>query len=808
MAEIVAQQQNDVKPARPAGAHDRSGPTPSGLLPHPVQRVGELHRAIGNQTVGRLLQRKLTINEPGDSYEQEADRVAEDVMRSDAQPQTPLPIGRAAFSPQPLQRSCSCGGTCADCQEEQALQRKEASGIAVAGAGRAAPPIVHDVLRSSGRPLDAQTRAFMEPRFGRNFANVRVHTDGRAAESARAVNARAYTVGNAIAFGAGAYTPDSKDGRQLLAHELTHVVQQSATGPGPKQVQRDVTDPLDIMEGYTDETIVELNIDVVSRRARMRSMGGRAYEGLLNSLSTSLPAGEYLIERSYGPDPLRTWNIFKPDGSKVLGGMMFDVDFPNIDFNNLGFHKRTHLNIGAQGLDKLGALQPINKTYDEVKDDSTYIDNFTSASYDAFRREIHLVFDNGKEIAVPLRSIDRSVANAPVDPEVQERVKRLAERNQITMPTISGGSPGAVASLDVRGEDVFFLNTEQKVIRPRELRAGVTPRLHEAIKDLDPDASDLLFQAAIAFMAGPPMPEGAEYLALIPLGVRSGMALKNAIAHALETKAAGRLSVEIHPSGESAGARPGEHEPVTGISDEAHGVLPSTPHDVTASGELTNAEVARATLEMQQKVQSPGGVRRVTDPKLIDEFDIEVEVGGHVERRRIADDTWCLFSKPRCGIDPGNATNQAAEKAMGNRYPDFKKVGDKERATAEELVKRLSAEVKAPIPPKVVEAPWIGRIRSKSGKARSVSTSEGWLRDESKFWKQFEKDYPEDYKLIGPGNTVTPELSNKWGWKGKYVGEKLIHHHVENGAYVVPLPESLHAGEAGSSIHAKVKVEN
>jgi hypothetical protein len=255
MAEIVAQQQTDLKPARPAAAQDRSGPTTSGPSPHPVGRVGELHRAIGNQGVGRLLQRKLTINEPGDSYEQEADRVAEDVMQSDAPSQTPLPIGRAPVSAQPLQRSCSCGGTCADCQEEQALQRKQVSGIAVAGAGHAAPPIVHDVLRTSGRPLDAQTRAFMEPRFGRNFANVRIHTDGRAAESARAVNARAYTVGNAIAFGAGAYTPDSQDGRQLLAHELTHVVQQNGAGANANRgapvqlraapaVQRDAFDEL------------------------------------------------------------------------------------------------------------------------------------------------------------------------------------------------------------------------------------------------------------------------------------------------------------------------------------------------------------------------------------------------------------------------------------------------------------------------------------------------------------------------------------------------------------------------------------
>ena len=87
-------------------------------------------------------------------------------------------------------------------------------------------PIVHDVLRSPGRPLDAATRAAMEPRFGHDFGKVRVHTDTRANESAHAVNALAYTVGPQIVFGAGHYRPGTTTGRQLLAHELTHVVQQ------------------------------------------------------------------------------------------------------------------------------------------------------------------------------------------------------------------------------------------------------------------------------------------------------------------------------------------------------------------------------------------------------------------------------------------------------------------------------------------------------------------------------------------------------------------------------------------------------
>jgi len=88
------------------------------------------------------------------------------------------------------------------------------------------PPVVHQVLKSPGRSLDDRTRTFMESRFGRDFSRVRVHIDARAAESARAVNALAYTVGRDVIFGAGRYAPNTRTGERLLAHELTHVVQQ------------------------------------------------------------------------------------------------------------------------------------------------------------------------------------------------------------------------------------------------------------------------------------------------------------------------------------------------------------------------------------------------------------------------------------------------------------------------------------------------------------------------------------------------------------------------------------------------------
>ena len=89
------------------------------------------------------------------------------------------------------------------------------------------PPMVHEVLRSPGRPLDPSTRRFMEPRFGHDFSRVRIHDGTQAAESAKAVKAAAYTVGNHVVFGAGQYAPETDAGQSLLAHELVHVMQQS-----------------------------------------------------------------------------------------------------------------------------------------------------------------------------------------------------------------------------------------------------------------------------------------------------------------------------------------------------------------------------------------------------------------------------------------------------------------------------------------------------------------------------------------------------------------------------------------------------
>ena len=136
-------------------------------------------------------------------------------------------VGLSPSSGLRLQRKCGGGKTpeaeneCSECKKKKELQRR-ASGQAP----ERVPSIVHDVLSSRGRPLDEQTREAMGQRFGYDFSDVQVHANARAGESARAVNALAFTVGSNVVFAPGQYQPASADGQRLLAHELTHVVQQ------------------------------------------------------------------------------------------------------------------------------------------------------------------------------------------------------------------------------------------------------------------------------------------------------------------------------------------------------------------------------------------------------------------------------------------------------------------------------------------------------------------------------------------------------------------------------------------------------
>jgi hypothetical protein len=301
-----------------------SEPPDRAVAAPPDSTLHTLQRCLGNRATSRvlsgvLLQPKLTVGSPEDIYEKEADAVAEQVIArtslsaasgsDEDNNDSPGEAGRAAnqrsmqggvlrriplrtlqptlgnralarllqqtFSAPAtpaLSRKCACGGDakseeeCAECSEKKsALQRSSARADV---ADMEAPPIVESVLASPGQPLATSARSTLEPGFGHEFSSVRIHDDSRAAESAAAVNALAYTVGNHIVFGAGQYSPGTADGNRLLAHELTHTIQQTGGNPTASLQQTSLSRAeIGSVQRTEERSVQRVHVDGAGRKA-------------------------------------------------------------------------------------------------------------------------------------------------------------------------------------------------------------------------------------------------------------------------------------------------------------------------------------------------------------------------------------------------------------------------------------------------------------------------------------------------------------------------------------------------------------
>jgi outer membrane protein OmpA-like peptidoglycan-associated protein len=210
--------------------------------PLDIDQTLHWQRDLGNQAVQRFMewraiQAKLKISQPDDKYEQEADRVADQVMRM-PEPRESLVNGHGSLGKREKESSLVNGhsslvqrqSTCPECMEEVRLQRKEMAGRT----SDVAPGVESHIqnLKTGGHPLSRSTRTFFEPRFGADFSHVRVHSGSRAAQAAQSVDAHAFTTGNNIVFNQNKYLPGTSGGKRLLAHELAHVIQQGKDGAG------------------------------------------------------------------------------------------------------------------------------------------------------------------------------------------------------------------------------------------------------------------------------------------------------------------------------------------------------------------------------------------------------------------------------------------------------------------------------------------------------------------------------------------------------------------------------------------------
>lgn len=211
-------------PSRPQRAEPVSRPSASSRPVETCACGGGCPRCTSRAAV---VQRKPTINAPDDPFEREADAVADQVMRM-AEPESVAP------SPGAAGRAGAAGE-----DDRKVVGQTKRTPAAHATAGLDVGTAVHAAGRG-GVPLSAETRAYFEPRFGRDFSRVRVHADGEAERAARSVRARAYTFGDDIVFAAGEYSPSTLEGRRLLAHELAHVVQQTPWTDGDPHATRDM----------------------------------------------------------------------------------------------------------------------------------------------------------------------------------------------------------------------------------------------------------------------------------------------------------------------------------------------------------------------------------------------------------------------------------------------------------------------------------------------------------------------------------------------------------------------------------------
>lgn len=237
-----------------------ASPAPTGALLHrkpPCACGGGCPRCAGGGAPA--IQAKLSVGAPGDAHEREADRVAEHVA-----------------------------GTSQSVSDRATTHPQDAPHHHQSPHAHDAPPVVDRALRGASEPLDAPTRELMESRLGQDFGDVRVNAGELAGRSARALGALAYTSGRRIVFGEGQYAPATAEGRRLIAHELTHVVQQTARGASPSGlVQRQTPQkapaaPPKFYQYVIDEIKSEEASQDWQRQELKQKLGDMVFEGMIH----------------------------------------------------------------------------------------------------------------------------------------------------------------------------------------------------------------------------------------------------------------------------------------------------------------------------------------------------------------------------------------------------------------------------------------------------------------------------------------------------------------------------------------------
>ncbi len=341
---------NSAKPVSPAAPRATMTAT-SG----PLQRAEmmRLQRTIGNWATGQLVQAKLTLGPAGDKYEQEADRTARQVMRSLNAPnvqrnkgagerQTQLTsLQRAETEDEELQAKPLSDGISAiqraEMEDEEELQAKPLHGLE---GGEVDPGVAATIssAKGGGAPLHDGVRASMERGFGANFSRVRVHTDSQADALNRSLNAKAFTSGRDLFFRRGEYNPGSSAGQELIAHELTHTVQQGAVGVQRSTdiIQRGIGDWFrkKFSKNNTQQNPRQsLSLDEVEKKDQRESRKSITLDELDEESTTDVTGGELLD----GPnsEALRKFQILYTSATHALDLLKVNPDARIAEFGKM-----------------------------------------------------------------------------------------------------------------------------------------------------------------------------------------------------------------------------------------------------------------------------------------------------------------------------------------------------------------------------------------------------------------------------------------------------------------------------------------
>ncbi len=615
----------------------------------PAAQPRALTAPIGNQANLRRLQAKLTIGAVNDPLEREADAAADLVMRMAG------PEGLSA-APPALRRKC------AECEDEEklGLQRKADSPSMANGA---APVIVDTVLSSPGRSLDPVTRDFMGERFGADFSGVRIHTDAQAAQSAEEIDALAYTVGHHIVFGASRFSPNTATGLRLLAHELTHVLQQTESGgAGVRQSGDDITIRRDVPQkskGSTGGREPRESFPWIGRirgaaSAALRRTPGKNPDDPHSGIVADLPEGKFV-------DVLgneRGWLHVQAtvEGKEVQGYVSQEL----VEFNRPDAPPPGPTGPPIRDIMRLDQRVPIKGL---VENQPNYIDHFIGRLESAPIGDFYFFFPKTGPASQTGISIPKGSFHIDSDP----LAGFAAGPNAVYKSRDTAEAVVAALTQQTPDTPFFTFYLQDGIIFPTTLSDTTIPNMMVEIrKKREQDREDLRATAALAQAVANsinPVPcTEVEADGSLTVSPSFGNCVLPIALHAAPRVMGGNRGTPARP-GEA--PKSPDRSPGDRASGEATGTKPSEIAEAVARHEINAKQLAAEVGELRRDAGDPAKVHRPTDPNSPHDAEM-VASDGHEFHRDKKTQLWERCSPPPCkkGLKLDAETNKKVDAAV------------------------------------------------------------------------------------------------------------------------------------------------